>query len=62
MEKTFREYMRAVNAELVRQCGLTSADLEDFPYRDCFEDEVPAVDCARDALAESDFPSDCILD
>ena len=53
---TFRDYMRAVNAALLAQAGLTAGDLGDYCYRDAFADEVPPAECAEEVLSDNGFP------
>jgi len=44
----FEAWMRKVDAELVKRCGLQSSDIDDWRYRDDFENRVtPARSAAR---------------
>lgn len=54
--KTFSEFMRQVDRELLKVCGLTHRDLADFCYRDSFDDECEPADVASDVLADNGFP------
>ena len=65
---TFNQWRRLVDAEVSKQCGLTSACLKDIDfwayYYDGIDDDEArevAVECARDLLEEEGFPSDCLI-
>lgn len=53
--KTFDEWMRQVDQELNRICGLSSLDLADQPYYDWYEDGVKSGRAAARALADNGF-------
>lgn len=53
---TFKEFMKAVDAELNRVACVGHLDIGDFDYMSAFEDECDPTDVARDALEYNDFP------
>lgn len=52
-KRTFEEYMKLVDAELIKLCGLTHMDLSDIAYRDCYDDGVPPKSAAKRAYKAS---------
>lgn len=55
---TFEKWMTKVDAEISRICGMTSDELPDYTYRDCFESDMDPEEAAYDALDYADFPFD----
>lgn len=47
---TFAQWMQKVDSEIESVCGLTSHDLEDFGYRDAYDDGVGAIATACEVL------------
>ena len=54
---TFETFMQAVDTQLIVECGLTSSDLEDWNYRDAFNDESSPIETALDVLDYVGFDS-----
>lgn len=52
-EKSFAEWMRAVDAALVAKCGMDSRDLADCSYFDWYEDGMSAKAAANKAVREN---------
>jgi hypothetical protein len=52
----FREWLRQVDIELTRRCGLSHDDLADQPWRDWFDDEMSAAEAAEECLVIEGFP------
>lgn len=48
--------MRAVDAALVAYCGMSSADLADWQYRDAYDDDERPYETARAVLLDNDYP------
>jgi hypothetical protein len=58
---TFDDWIRDVDQELIRICGLGSRDLADFPSWDLWHDGVPPVEAAGVCLVEwNDYPTDLL--
>lgn len=57
---TFKEFMRAVDAEINKISGLSSHDIADFTYRDYFDAEVDPEMTAVDALENAGYDADVI--
>lgn len=55
---TYNRWMNAVDAALIAQCSLPSADLADWCYRDAYEAGQSPTDVAREVLEDNDFPFD----
>lgn len=60
---TIKEFKNLVNNELVKQCGLTMADLADFDLYNYYDPDLNqqeatdiAVEAARDLLYDEGFP------
>lgn len=52
----FSEWMKQVDIELVRRCGMPSSCLPDYCYRDCYD----AGDSAKETAAEAiEYAKDC---
>ena len=49
----FRAWMRRLDAALARRCGLTSADLPDYPYRDAHDAGEAPADVAAAVLEDA---------
>jgi hypothetical protein len=41
---SFEAWMRKVDAELEKRCGMGHLDLPDYNYRDMYDDEIPPND------------------
>lgn len=50
MRKSFDEWMKEVDSAMDRICGLSSADISDFCYRDAYDDRRRAQSVATEAL------------
>lgn len=50
MKGTFEKWMAAVDAAVGAKCGMSYQDLPDVPYRDWWEDGVPANTAAARAV------------
>jgi hypothetical protein len=46
----FREWLRQVDLELAKRCGLSHDDLADQPWRSWYEDEMSAPEAAGECL------------
>jgi hypothetical protein len=47
-QKFFEQWMKEVDAEIFRRCGMTSADIDDWRYADDFDDRMsPARTAVR---------------
>ena len=64
---TYRQFRSLVNREVIRQSGMGLECLADCDISDYFDSEFTeqeaqdaAIECAHMALAENDFPMDCI--
>ena len=56
MAKTFEQWMQEVDQWLDRKCGMVSADLPDYCYRDAYDDgERPSLVAARAISAARDY-------
>lgn len=51
----FKRWMAAVEREIDASTGLASADLEDYCYRDRFDDGMSAKNAAKSALKRSGY-------
>ena len=54
--RTFKAFMKAVDRELIRRCGLDSMCLADNSYWDMWNDEMSPVEVAQDTLEYEGFP------
>lgn len=52
---SFEQWMQKVDAVLEKKCGLSHHDLEDFCYRDAYDDGEAPSTVAREVLANQDF-------
>jgi hypothetical protein len=52
----FREWLRQVDIELNRRCGLSYDDLADQPWRDWFDDDLSAAEAAEECLVNEGLP------
>lgn len=50
---TFNEWLEKVDAEIFAECGLTSADIEDYDYFGAFYHERGARSIARAAMRKA---------
>jgi len=50
MKKTFETWMKAVDAAVSAEIGLSASDLPDVPYLDWFEDNMSVKAAARKAI------------
>lgn len=50
---TFEVWMAAVDRAVERRVGLSVHDLADYPFRDAYDDGVPAARVARDVINEA---------
>lgn len=50
-DATFSQFMRAVDSKMAAFFGLTSSDLEDYPWNDYFEPDLDVDDAASEAVA-----------
>lgn len=50
MERTFEDWMQAVDHAIEARTGFTSADLADVCYMDWFEDDVSPKSAAHRAI------------
>ena len=50
---TFEEWIKEVDRELVRRCGLSHKDLPDCCYHDWYDDGATPSQAASDAIAEA---------
>lgn len=55
---TFEQWMAKVNQIISNKVGLSSDDLADQPYMDWFEDDMPPLDAALEALADEGYEED----
>lgn len=53
MAQSFKQWMMAVDVEIVRICGLTHDDLADYCYRDEYEDDVDPKETAHEVLSQN---------
>lgn len=53
---TFEEWMKEVDKHIGRACGMSHNDIDDFRYRDCYDDECRPGEVAEEALANAGFP------
>lgn len=60
---TIKEFKKLVNDELVKQCGLTMADLPDFDLYNYYDPDLSqqeacdiAIEAAHDLLHDEGFP------
>jgi len=51
-DRAFREWMKKVDAALIRKCSLGSADLPDKSYRDRFDDGADPAEMAEEVFEE----------
>lgn len=49
-EQSFADFMRAVNAEINKLCGMSASDIDDWTYADDFDRNVKPACCARRAV------------
>lgn len=52
---TFQQWMRKVDGEIAKRCGLSSGDLADQCYRDMYEDGLTPAEAADEVLEEERF-------
>lgn len=52
---TFEEWLKQVNAILLREFGLSSEDLPDQLYADMYEDGLTAQECVEAVREELDY-------
>jgi hypothetical protein len=50
MKTTFDEWMKLVDLEILKLCGMTSDDLPDCCYGDWYKDDVTPKQAARRAI------------
>lgn len=53
VKKSFEAWKKAVDAEILRRTGMTSDDLEDYSYRDCYDNGVSPKNAAAGAIRRS---------
>ena len=53
---TFEEWMKEVDSHIESECGFTSEDLADQPYRDWYNDGMSSSEAARTTLEQEGFP------
>lgn len=46
----FNQWMAHVDAEMLKIAGLTSDDIGDYEYRDCYDDGLDPAAAAHEAL------------
>lgn len=51
--QSFGEFMKKVNSALEKKCGLGAGDMEDYCYRDAYDDGDSPSAVARAVLANS---------
>ncbi len=49
-ETKFRTFMKEVDKALNGMCGMSSSDLDDYRYADCFDGEMSPEETAIEAL------------
>jgi hypothetical protein len=54
----FREWLRQVDLELTKRCGLIHDDLADQPWRDWFNDGFTAAEAAEECLINEGWPEE----
>ncbi len=52
-ETKFRTFMKEVDKALNGMCGMSSSDLDDYRYADCFDGGMSAEETAIEALEYS---------
>ena len=50
---SFEEWMKRVDAQLIKWCGLSSSDLPDYMYWDMWDDDTSYADAACEALSDA---------
>ena len=50
MKRTFNDFMAAVDAEIIKVCGLSYDDLPDYLYGDDYDDGFTPKQTAKHAL------------
>lgn len=55
--ETFQEFMDKVNAYVISICGMSTDEIDDYHYRDCFEDGIDAEECGDEAMENAGFVS-----
>lgn len=50
-DECFKAWMKLVDVEVVKLCGVNAADLPDFAYRDAYDDGASPVETATEAVA-----------
>lgn len=53
--RTYTDWMKRVDRVLIHKVGLTSADLEDWASRDCYDSGMTPAEGAQVALESSDL-------
>jgi hypothetical protein len=56
MDKTFPQWLKEVDREIGKLCGLSHNDLADQPWHDWYDDEMSPAEAAESALADEGFP------
>ncbi len=57
-EDQFREWLRQVDTELAKRCGLSHDDLADQPWRDWFNDGFTPAEAAEESLINEGWPGE----
>lgn len=52
---TFKEWMQQLDANMLKLVGLTSNDIADYEYRDCYGDGLDPIDAAWEALEAAGY-------
>jgi len=52
----FEKWMKRVDSHMESICGLSSNDLEDYIYYDCFDADQTPKQTALEALEDAGFP------
>lgn len=53
--QSFKEWMKAVDRELIKTCGIDSRDLADCDYPGWYEDGIDPEEAAEMVLERNDF-------
>lgn len=54
MRETYEEWLKKVDAEVVRRVGLSVHDLPDCPFRDWYDDKVSPKTAAGRAIKRAE--------
>jgi len=55
--ETFREFMDKVNAYVISVCGMSTDEIDDYHYRDCFDEGMDPEETGDEAMSNAGLMS-----